>query len=108
MAHLILPNISWFVSKHEGKYVKNTYSGSMGTSPESGCFRTRTFNYRVFVDTGAGQENEFSLTVETYIIQPRQRGSGKTDEVRETFECSDDGVHRAEEWLWDMATKYGF
>lgn len=37
MAKIDLPHYHWLVSKHEGRFVTNTYSGSMGTLPDQGC-----------------------------------------------------------------------
>ena len=50
MSKIDLPRYHWLVSKHEGRFVTNTYSGSMGTLPDQGCVSVRTLNYRVYVD----------------------------------------------------------
>ena len=108
MSKIDLPRYQWLVSKHEGRFVTNTYSGSMGTLPDQGCVSVRTFNYRVYVDISSGEESTFLLIAESYIIQPWHLGGHKTDAERAEFECSESGVRGAEEWLARTAAKYGF
>ena len=108
MSKIDLPRYHWLVSKHEGRFVTNTYSGSMGTLPDQGCVSVRTLNYRVYVDTLSDEENTFRLIAESYIIQPWSRGGNKTDFERAEFENSEKGVEDAGEWLARTATKYGF
>ncbi len=108
MAKIDLPRYHWLLSKHEGRFVTNAYSGSMGILPDGGCLSTRTFNYRVYVDISSGEENSFRLIAESYIIQPWSRGGEKTDFERAGFESSENGVNEAEEWLDKTAAKYGF
>ena len=108
MSKIDLPRYHWLVSKHEGRFVTNTYSGSMGTLPDQGCVNVRTFNYRVYVDTSSKEETSFRLIAESYIIQPWSRGGNKTDFERAEFETSEKGVEDAGEWLARTASKYGF
>lgn len=108
MSKIDLPHYHWLVSKHEGRFVTNTYSGSMGTLPDQGCVSVRTFNYRVYVDISSGEESTFRLIAESYIILPWSRGGNKTDFERAEFESSENGVNEAEEWLAKTAAKYGF
>ena len=108
MSRIVLPYISWFLMKHEGRFVTNTHSGSLGTQPDSGCMNVRTFNYRVWVDTKSGKEGEVTLAVEAFITQPWCLGGHKTDVERVDFECSDDGVQRATQWLSEKNEGYGF
>ena len=108
MSKIDLPRYHWLVSKHEGRFVTNVYSGPLGTLPDQGCVSVRTFNYRVYVDTSSGEENTFRLIAESYIIQPWSRGGNKTDFERAEFENSEKGVEDAGEWLTRTATKYGF
>lgn len=108
MSKIDLPRYHWLVSKHEGRFVTNTYSGSMGTLPDQGCVSVRTFNYRVYVDISSGEESTFCLIAESYIIQPWNLGGHKTDTERAEFESSESGVREAEEWLARTAAKYGF
>ena len=108
MSKIDLPRYHWLVSKHEGRFVTNTYSGSMGTLLDQGCVSVRTFNYSVYVDISSGEENSFRLIAETYNIQPWSRGGRKADFERAEFEGSEKGVKDAEEWLGRTATKYGF
>ena len=108
MSKLDLPRYHWLVSKHEGRFVTNTYSGSMGTLPDQGCVSVRTFNYRVYVDISSGEESTFRLIAESYIIQPWSRGGHKTNTEHAEFESSEKGVKEAEEWLGRIAAKYGF
>jgi hypothetical protein len=108
MSKIDLPRYHWLVSKHEGRFVTNTYSGSMGTLPDQGCVSVRTFNYRVYVDISSGEESTFRLIVENYIIQPWHLGGHKTDTERAEFESSENGVNEAEEWLVQTAARYGF
>lgn len=108
MARIDLPRYHWHVSKHEGRFVTNAYSGSVGTLPDQGCVSARTFNYRVYMDISSGEESTFRLIAETYIIQPWSRGGNKTDFERSEFESSEYGVREAEEWLGQIAAKCGF
>jgi hypothetical protein len=103
-----LPNYHWFVSRHEGRFVTNIYSGSAGTLGDVGCIGTRTFNYRVYVDISSGNESEFRLIVESYIIQPWHLGGHKTDFEKTEFLCSEDCVVQATKWLSEISAKYGF
>jgi hypothetical protein len=103
-----LPNYHWFVSRHEGRFVTNIYSGSAGTLGDVGCIGTRTFNYRVYVDISSGNESEFRLIVESYIIQPWHLGGHKTDFEKTEFLCSEDCVVQAIKWLSEISAKYGF
>ena len=108
MTKIDLPRYHWLVSKHEGRFVTNTYSGSMGTLPDQGCVNVRTFNYRVYVVTSSKEETSFRLIAESYIIQPWSCGGNKTDFERAEFENSEKGVEDAGEWLARTASKYGF
>ena len=108
MSKIDLPRYHWLVSKHEGRFVTNSYSGSMGTLPDQGCVSVRTVNYRVYVDISSGEESTFRLIAETYIIQPWSYGGHKTDFERAEFESSENGVKEAEEWLARTAATYGF
>ena len=108
MSRIDLPRYHWLVSKHEGRFVTNTYSGSMGTLPDQGCVSVRTFNYRVYVDISSGEESTFRLIAESYIIQPWHLGGHKTDSEHAEFESSENVVKEAEEWLGRTAAKYGF
>ena len=103
-----LPDYHWFVSRHEGRFVTNTYSASSGTLGDSGCISTRTFNYKVFADISSGKEGDFRMVAQAYIIQPWHLGAGKTDFERKEFECSESGVKQASEWLAEISAKYGF
>ena len=108
MSKIDLPRYHWLVSKHEGRFVTNTYSSSMGTLPDQGCVSVRTFNYRVYVDISSGDESSFRLIAESYIIQPWHLGGRKTDTEHAEFESSEKGVNEAEEWLVQTAARYGF
>ena len=103
-----LPNYHWFVSRHEGRFATNIYSGSVGTAADAGCICGRTFNYRVFVDISSGNESEFHLIAESYLIQPWRLGGHKTDFEKSEFLCSEDGVAQAASWLSEVSSKYGF
>lgn len=108
MSKIDLPRYHWLVSKHEGRFVTNAYSGSMGTLPDQGCVSVRTFNYRVYVDISSGEERTFRLIAESYIIQPWHLGGNKTDAEHAAFESSEKGVKEAAEWLGRIAAKHGF
>ena len=103
-----LPNYHWFVGRHEGRFVTNVYSGSAGTLGDAGYICTRTFNYRVYVDISSGNESDFRLIVESYIIQPWHLGGHKTDFEKTEFLCSEDCVVQATKWLSEISAKYGF
>ena len=103
-----LPNYHWFVGRHEGRFVTNIYSGSAGTLGDVGCIVTRTINFRVYVDISSGNESEFRLIAESYIIQPWHLGGHKTDFEKTEFLCSEDCVVQATKWLSEISAKYGF
>ncbi len=103
-----LPHHQWFIQKQGGKFVTNTYSGSVGTAAKQGCVGTRTFNYRVYVDTSSNDETSFYLIGEGFIIQPMDKGAGSTDFERAEFKNSEDGIREAGEWLGKLAAKHGF
>ena len=103
-----LPKFHWLLGFHEGRFVTNTFSSSLGTLGNGGCINTRTFNYRVFADISSGNYRDFRLVAESFIIQPYNLGGSKTDMERAEFECSDDGVTQAAKWLSGISTKYGF
>ena len=108
MSRIDLPPYHWFLSKHEEGFVANAYSGSLGTFPEQGCVSTRTFNYRVYVDISSGDESNFCLIAERYIIQPWNSDGNMTDFERVEFESSEKGVADAEVWIVQTAAKCGF
>ena len=108
MSKIDLPNLHWLISKHEGRYTTNVWSSSLGTSPSEGCTNVKTFNYRVYVDRSVGNDNEFRLIGESYIINPWSGGGHKSDMEHAEFEVSENGVTLASEWLSQTATKYGF
>ena len=108
MSKIDLPHLHWLISRHEGRYATNVWSASLGTSPSEGCMNVKTFNYRVYVDTSSGNENEFRLIAESYIINPWSGGGHKSDMEHAEFEVSENGVTLASEWLSQTTTKYGF
>ena len=103
-----LPKYHWLISRQEGRFVTNVYSGSLGTLGDSGCIGTRTFNYKVFADISSNTENDFRIVAESYIIQPWNLGGNKTDLECKEFECSEGGVVQAAECLAEISTKYRF
>lgn len=103
-----LPTYHWFVGLYEGRLVTNTYSDSLGTLGDCGCIGTRTYNYRVFADISSGNECDFRVVAESYIIQPWALGGNKTDFERKEFACSESGIIQAAEWLTEISAKYGF
>ena len=103
-----LPNHHWFVSRHEGRFVTNIYSGSARTLGDAGCTSSRTFNYRVYADISSGNESQFRLIAESYIIQPWRLGGQKTDFEKAEFLCSEDCIAQASKWLSEISGKYGF
>ena len=103
-----LPRLPWLVSKHEGRFVTNKYSGSIGTDTSQGCISVLTFNYRVYVDISGGDENTFRLIAECFVIYPWNRGESKSDSEQAEFECSENGLMQAGEWLEMTASQHGF
>ncbi len=108
MSKIDLPKLHWLISKHEGRYVTNVYSASLGTLPNEGSINVKTFNYRVHVDTSSGKESEFRLIAESYIINPWNTGGHKSNMERSEFEATERGLILASQWLSITATKFGF
>ena len=54
-----LPKYHWLISRQEGRFVTNRYSGSLGTLGDSGCISTRTLNFRAYVDTKGDEEKAY-------------------------------------------------
>ena len=108
MSKIDLPNLHWLISKHEGRYATNVWTASLGTSPSEGCTNVKTFNYRVYVDTSSGNESEFHLIAESYIINPWSDGGNKSDMEHAEFEVTEAGIILASEWLSQISIKYGF
>ena len=86
MAKINLPPYGWLVTKHEGRFVTNAHSGSLGTLPDQGCIGVKTFNYRAYTDISGGEGSAFRLIAEYYIMQPWSHGGNKTDFERAEFE----------------------
>ena len=103
-----LPKYHWLISRHEGRFVTNRYSGSLGTLGDSGCISTRTFNFRAYVDTKDGEEGDFRLVTECFIIEPWNMESIQTNFQQAEFECSENGRKQAEKWLSETSSKTGF
>ena len=108
MLQVELPSYRWLISRHEGRFVTNVYSGSTGTLPDAGYTCTKTFHYKVYADSSSGEESKFRLIAETYLIQPWHLGGGKTDAERAEFACSEQGILQAAKWLAETSVKYGF
>ena len=108
MSKIDLPHLHWLISRHEGRYATNVWSASLGTSPSEGCTNVKTFNYRVYVDIFCGNESEFRLVAESYIIKPCSAGGHKSDMEHAEFEVTEAGRTLASEWLSQTATIYGF
>lgn len=98
-----LPNRVWFLQKQGHKYLTNTYSGSLGTSPQTGCISTTTFNYRVYVKITA-ENQPISFHAECFWRTPWSHGAKIVDFVECEFSISQDGLQDAENWL---ITQYG-
>lgn len=98
-----LPNYNWFVTAADGRPSSNTSTGSLGTDPNSGCLKKRTFNYKVSV-SNVGKE-DVKLIAECWI-QPPWNSKNKIEnyETKE-FECSADGIVLAAQWLTESAKK---
>ena len=107
-AKMKLPRITWLVSRYESRFVTNTFTSSLGTPADSGCVGATTFNYRVFADISSDNENDFFLVAESFIALPLLKKGGKIRVRCAKFECSDEGVCKAAEWLFEEARKNGF
>ena len=108
MVYINLPRHLWFLNDHEGKPVINVHTNSYGTDPDEGCLHVKTFNYKVYVDISSGDESQYKLIAECYVIQPWDLGSEKTDFNRSEFENSDEGIKAASDWLSKTAMSLGF
>ena len=103
-----LPNYHWFVSRHEGRFVTNIYSGSAGTVGNTGCISNLTFHYKVYVDISSRNASEFRLIAESYLLQPHHLGGSKTDLEKTEFVCSEDSLTKVASWLEEISSKHGF
>ncbi len=91
-----IPRFVWFCQVDNGKYIVNTYTASAGTSGETGCITSTLFNYKIYVDL-KGEKPLFKAS--WYIRYPWGHTPERTEEVVNEFECSEDGLNAANEWL---------
>lgn len=98
-----LPGYSWFYSNQQGTWVKNSYSGSRGTSTTNGCLCNKTYNYRVYIKDIS--ETESVIIAECYFIFPIEQGGNKTEVVSNKFENSEKGLIDASFWLYEEEQK---
>lgn len=93
-----LPNYLWFVQEHNGDYLINVYSGSLGTDPQEGCINKTTFNYKAFVKL-IKDEGPVSFYVEYYWRLPWNQGGATSEVVSMEFDASAESIVKAEKWL---------
>lgn len=130
MERIKLPLYTWFVCTQEGKPVSNFYTGSYGTDGLEGCFDRRIFNYRVFTEKKKiieeklpeemTEEEKLSeekpvkeitfeiFVAESYIIEAFKDGGKRTNELREEFERTEQGLEQIADWLTKNARAEGF
>ncbi len=108
MTRIELPDLHWFVNRYEGRFLTNTFSGSLGTSAGTGCLRVRTFHFRVFMDVSSSNEETFRLIAKAYVLQPWHLGGDKTDVTSAAFEGTVQGISEAEQWLVQTIQRLGF
>ncbi len=102
-----LPQLSWFRQIQDNRPVKNFLTGSLGTDPEHGCLRKRTFNYKVnaIEIPQEGQEDKIMLSASCYIRLPWAQNLECVNHQFMEFEFSAEGISQAEQWLEEQYKK---
>ena len=97
MASVIyLPSLVWFLGE-EKLNNHNTYTGSWGTDPLTGCMDRPTFHYKVAIqETEAGRKQ---LVASCYIRPPWGEGAGPMEVQQQAFALSERGLQAAEGFL---------
>ncbi len=101
---LPLPNYDWFVTKHDGKTVSNTFTGSCRKDATKGHFSTATFNYKISV-SNVGKENA-KIIVNCFLEKPWYKGGGRKLLAENEFECSPCGLAEAVSHLNNKCQKF--
>jgi hypothetical protein len=108
MNEIVMPHLDCLVTKHDGKYVSNAHSGSMGTQADHGVVCARTFNYRFYADLSGGEWEKFIIVAEAFVRLPWSEGGTQTAPEQMRFPCTPEGLAEAEVWLNQKAAENGF
>lgn len=97
---ITLPLFTWFVQYQDGKYVTNTYTGSLGTDVEAGCLGQTIFSYKVFVRADK-EEGPQAVRAEYFWQYPWNSGRPNSETASNEFVASDEGIAQAAAWLME-------
>ncbi len=102
-----LPQLSWFRQIQDNRPVRNFLSGSLGTDPEHGCLRKKTFNYKVNAEeiTQEGEEEKIILVAQCYVQLPWSQNLECINHQQKEFEFSAEGIAQAGQWLEEQYEK---
>jgi len=92
-----LPSPNWFVQVQGDHIIRNTYTGSCGTNPLTGCISERIFNYKVYVQGETSEE--LTLVAECYTRLPWVDNLEKVNYQRHITAFSPEGLQEVSEWL---------
>lgn len=102
-----LPRLSWFWQIQDNRPVMNILTGSLGTDPEHGCLRKKTFNYKVnaIEIPQEGQEDKIMLSASCYVQLPWAQNMECINHRQKDFEYSQEGIAQIEQWLEEQYQK---
>ena len=98
-----LPNLSFIYQPQGGWMITNTYSGSLGTDPEKGCWNREIFCFKISI---IGDAEDPSIKAECYTQFASMDGLKKYDQAEMTAEPTADGLKIVNEWLDERYIKY--
>jgi len=91
-----LPGLDWFLGdKQKNKH--NTYTGSYGTDPLTGCMNHATFHYKVAIQEDESGDKQ--LVASYYIRPPWNQQTAEPQVQQQAFELSHQGLQAAEAFL---------
>lgn len=102
-----LPQLSWFRQIQDNRPVRNFFSGSLGTDPEQGSLRHKTFNYEVYAEELKKEEEEevIILVAKCHVMLPWSQGLERTGHQQKEFKFSAEGIEQAAAWIEEQYKK---
>ncbi|MCQ2770696.1 MAG: hypothetical protein MJ236_02725 [Clostridia bacterium] len=104
-----IPPFVYFYGNYDNTKKGNTYTGSIGTNPETGCFNTVTFCYKLWLTKDEEDPDSImQLNAKYWYRNPWNSDVKIVDGDSEVFEASEQGVRTAEKWLVKKMTEKSF